>query len=137
MKITIMPIFFDMQPFRYRFRQGGPDTLELWEVHYNRNLAQCIQTLRHCPGFISSSMYVILFHSYASLMTCHLQGWIVREFRVVAFQHVIHVILKMLARKGPLVAHDVKNDFGGPEIIESFENTLPGYIDWLAAPPVS
>jgi len=38
-KVKVLPIFYQPLPFGYGFIQGTPETLDEWQISYNRELA--------------------------------------------------------------------------------------------------
>ena len=80
-------------------------------------------------------MYVFLIPFFFNLLwLSYVQGIIVKEFSGKPYWHALDAILLMLS--GEDKADDKKN-FSNTQILESFRDILPAYIDKLASSVVS
>jgi len=67
-------------------------------------------------------------------VTFHVQGIIVKEFGAKPYERVIYTILRMLSSEDDT---DDESNFGDAQILKSFGDKLPAYMDDLAVSVVS
>jgi hypothetical protein len=68
------------------------------------------------------------------VMTFRVQGIVVKEFGGKPYERVIYAILRMLSSEDDT---DDESNFGDAQILVSFGDMLPAYIDELASSVVS